>query len=131
MRLLLDTHVWLWVLQERDRLSESAADLISDPENELWLSSISVWEAMLLHGAGRLGGGTDARDWLDRASAALPVRDLPINRDIAFRSRIIDLPHQDPADRIIAATAAVNELILVSADRQLLESTEIETLPAT
>ena len=49
MRLLLDTHIWLWSLIEPERLGKRTRNELRDPENELWLSPVSTWEALTLH----------------------------------------------------------------------------------
>ncbi len=130
MKLLLDTHVWLWALLEPDRLKSRVRRTIADRGSELWLSSISIWEAALLVERGRLTPSGPAASWLDQALQSLPVRDAPLTRDVARASRSLALPHDDPADRFIAATAHVHGLTLVTADRALLQSTAYAVLPA-
>lgn len=130
MKLLLDTHVWLWALLEPLRLAPNIVRAIEEPSTDLWLSPISVWEALLLIEAGRLTSGPDPNAWLAQAAAELPVRDAILTREVARLSRGLSLPQQDPADRFIAATAQTYGLTLVTADQQLLASNDIETLGA-
>lgn len=130
MRLLLDTHVWLWCLREPDRIGAAATRTLADPANELWLSPISVWEALLLAEKGRIELGSPPAAWLQTVLAILPVRDALLSRDIASLSRSVDLAQQDPADRFIAATAAVYELTLITADQRLLHGSGYEVLAA-
>lgn len=127
-RLLLDTHVWIWSLLEPERLGSAARRALSDPECELWLSPISVWELLLLVERGRVELDRDPDAWLDEALARAPMREAPLTHAIARESRRVRLPHGDPADRFLAATARVLELALVTADRRLLEATEVPTL---
>ena len=61
--------------------------------------------------------------------ARAPLREAPVNHEVALQSRSIDLKHQDPADRFIAATALVYDLVLVTADKRLLESEQVRTMP--
>ncbi len=119
MRLLLDTHIWLWSLLEPARLSRRVARELGNPENELWLSPVSVWEVLVLAGKGRivLDGGAGA--WVGKALAAAPLREAPFTHDVALATSGIRLPHRDPADRFLAATAHVYGLTLVTADRNL------------
>lgn len=128
MKLLLDTHIWIWSLVEPERLSRRIARELVAPANELWLSPISVWEAMLLAERGRIVVEGDARTWVEEMLRATPAREAPLTHDVALRSREVELPHPDPADRFLAATAQVHGLTLVTADTRLLANEEIDTL---
>jgi PIN domain nuclease of toxin-antitoxin system len=128
VRLLLDTHIWLWSLLEPERLSRQAARVLEDAENELWLSPISVWEALLLAERGRIQLEVVPTRWVEDALRAFPVRDATLTREVAVVSRAVDLLHEDPADRFIAASAIVYELTLVTADERLLQSKMCRTL---
>jgi PIN domain nuclease of toxin-antitoxin system len=131
MKLLLDTHIWLWALLEPDRLSATVRAALQAPGNELWLSPISVWEAMLLVERGRLKVSEPANVWVEQMLRVLPKREAPLTHEIAIVSRQLTLSHQDPADRFLAATACVMGLTLVTADERLLQSTEYEVLANT
>lgn len=124
MKLLLDTHIWLWALLEPERLSPAVRAALASAENELWLSPISVWEAMLLAERGRVRVDTTPAEWVERMVSALPRREAALTHDIAVASRRLTLSHEDPADRFLAATAQVLGLTLVSADARLLGTTE-------
>ena len=128
MRLLLDTHIWLWGLLEPERLQPVAAAGLEDPANELWLSPVSVWETLLLAERGRLELDSPTADWIERQLHRVPMRDAPLTREVACVSRSLDLGHQDPADRFIAATAVVYDLVLVTADDRLLQSDRYRVL---
>lgn len=99
MRLLLDTHVWLWCLREPERLSAHVNGILADGANELWLSPISVWEALLFAGRGRIELDSEPAGWLRTVLAVLPVRDALLSREVAQLSRSVDLAHQDPGHR--------------------------------
>lgn len=126
MKLLLDTHIWLWSLIEPARLGKQTRAELEDPGNELWLSPISSWEALMLNAKGRLELPADLAGWVAQATA--PFREAPLTHEIALASRRLTLPHQDPADRFLAATAQVLDLTLVTADVGLLGLGEIATL---
>lgn len=130
MRLLLDTHVWLWCLREPDRLGAHAKRVLTDNENEAWLSPVSVWEALLLAEKGRIELRSPPAEWLQAVLSILPVRDALLSRDVALRSRSLHVGHEDPADRFIAATAEVLGLTLVTADQRLLDGTGYDVLDA-
>jgi PIN domain nuclease of toxin-antitoxin system len=128
VKLLLDTHIWLWGLLEPERLAPSVRSALHASDNELWLSPISVWEALMLVERGRLAVSGPASAWVDKMVQAVPRREAPLTHEIAVMSRTLSLSHQDPADRFIAATARVMGLTLVSADHRLLQSTEYAVL---
>ena len=98
-------------------------------QEELRLSPISVWEAFILAERGRLTLEPDPRSWLRKAMSKCPIVEVPVTFDVVLASRNIDLEHQDPADRFIAASAKVFGLKLVTADRRLLRCPDIEVLP--
>ena len=129
MGLLLDTHIWLWSLLEPERLSDPVKRAFQSRENEFRLSSISVWEALLLAERGRVVLAPDPRRWLRKAMSITPIAEAPLTIDVAFASRTVDLKHQDPADRFIVATAKVHGLTLVTADARLLRCRDVEVLP--
>ena len=129
MGLLLDTHIWLWSLLDPDRLGDSARHALQSGENELLLSPVSVWESLLLAERGRVVLNPDPHRWLRKAMSISPVTEVPLTIDVAIASRTVDLEHQDPADRFIAATAKVHSLTLVTADTRLLRCSDIELLP--
>jgi PIN domain nuclease of toxin-antitoxin system len=126
LRLLLDTHIWLWSLAEPKRLSRRVEREIRDATNELWLSPVSTWEALLLHAKGRIRLHGDLRDWV--AMATSHFREAPLTHEIVLASHELPLPHEDPADRFLAATAEVLDLTLVTADDRLLGLGSIATL---
>lgn len=129
LRLLLDTHIWLWSRLEPDRLGQGLAKRLRDRETELWLSPISIWEAMLLIEKGRVEVVGDPGHWMRHALRTWPHRDATLTREVALMSRTVDLPHQDPADRFIAASAVVHELTLTTADARLLSCRQFGSLP--
>ena len=120
MKLLLDTHIWLWYLQGNSRLSENLRQIMNSPDTELWLSPISVWETIVLAEKGRIELNSDPQVWVKRYLRSLDVKEARITHEIAMRSRSIQLSHQDPADRFITATAIELDLTLATVDKRLL-----------
>jgi PIN domain nuclease of toxin-antitoxin system len=98
---------------------------LKDQNNELWLSPMSTYEALMLHYKGRFEIDGDVSTWLSRATAG--TREAPLTHEIALIARQLPL-HQDPADRILAATAEVLDLTLVTADDRLLGLGTIGTM---
>jgi len=109
LRLLLDTHIWLWAYLEPRRLRPHLLRELRNPANELWLSPISTWEALTLHLKGRIQLPNDIEGWL--RDATLPLREARLTHEIA-----------------LAATAQVLDLVLATADQRLLGVAEIRTL---
>jgi PIN domain nuclease of toxin-antitoxin system len=128
MKLLLDTHIWLWSMLTPERLSRRVVSELESPKNELWLSPISVWEAAILAEKGRVQFDDEPRAWIGRALQRVAFKEAPLTREVALQSRAVDLAHQDPADRFLAATARVLDLTLVTADRRLLRGKTFRTL---
>jgi PIN domain nuclease of toxin-antitoxin system len=122
LRLLLDTHIWLWSLGEPARLHRRVRTALTRPATELWLSPISVWELLVLAERGRVKLDGQPRQWVADALARTPAQEPVLTYDVALRSREIMLAHPDPADRFLVATALVYDLILVSADEALIDA---------
>jgi len=121
VKLLLDTHVWLWTLTDPDRLGRRARAAVARATTELWLSPISVWELLVLAERGRVKLDDEPGRWAREALERSPVREATLTSEVAIQSREIAPSHGDPADRFIMATALVYELTLVTADEALLD----------
>ncbi len=128
MKLLLDTHVWLFSLLDPGRLSRRVTSALEAPGNELWLSPISTWEALALAESGRVDLGADPAAWIENALRQAPLKEAPLTHEIARESRFIDLDQADPADRLLAATARVHGLTLVTADKRLMKEGGVPVL---
>jgi PIN domain nuclease of toxin-antitoxin system len=130
VKLLLDTHIWIWGLQDPSKLRPKIAVALTDAKSELWLSPISIWEVVLLveHGRLKLRGIDTPRKWVDAALAKVPVHEAMLTSEVALQSRTVRMGHEDPADRFLAATANVYDLTLVTADERLLAGKGYRTL---
>ncbi len=128
MRILLDTHVIIWSAAEPEKIPEKVAEEIENEQNELWFSPISVWEMLLLAEKKRIILKPDPEKGIRNLFRQIPLKEAVINQEVAIVSRQIDLPHQDPADRFLAATAVVYDLVLATADSRLLGSRQYSTL---
>ena len=126
MKFLLDTHIWIWSITESHRLRPRVRDELQSPQNELWLSPVSLWEALLLNRKGRIRLPADLDSWLARATPNM--REAPLTYEIVLAAHRLPLRHNDPADRFLAATAGVLGLTLITADERLLGLGEIATL---
>lgn len=128
MNLLLDTHIWLWSLLAPENLARRVAKELENPGNDLWLSPISVWELVMLVEKGRVRLTEDVETWTVGAFARIPLREAPVTYEVALETRKTTLPHGDPADRLLAATARVFDLTLVTADERLAGAEGISVL---
>lgn len=130
MDLLLDTHVWIWTQEDPDRLGTESKRALGTAER-LFVATISSLEiARLLHlGAIELEGALEA--WIQDAMEALRAVELDLTREVAVGAyRLRESFHRDPADRILAATALVHDLTLMTADERILAYDPVSTLDA-
>lgn len=128
MKLLLDTHIWLWSQLHPAKLSARVRRAIGKADAELYLSPVSIWEASHLARRGVLRTEGTFSAWLDRALAAAPVREAPFDFAVAREASLLHLPQGDPGDTFLAATAIAHDLVLVTGDEQLLECCAVRTL---
>lgn len=129
MKLLLDTHIFLWSVLEPDKLSAKVFHELNNISNEFWLSPITTWEIIILAEKNRINLKTDhPSQWIKKVYSKIPFKEAPINHEIAIQSRLLELPHQDPADRFLVATALIHNLTLVTADQLLISSKQVKIL---
>lgn len=119
MKLLLDTHIWLWSLREPSRLTRRAGGELEKPENQLWLSSLSLWEFLIWCAKGRIVLKEDRHELVARMIEVGPLLEAPITHEVALETSRIQLGHQDTADRFLLATARLFDLTLVTSDERL------------
>ena len=120
LKLLLDTHIWLWYLFGNHQLSTNLQIIIRSAKNELWLSPITVWETLILAEKGKIELDSEPITWVKRYLKILDVKEARLTHEVAMLSRQLNLSHQDPADRFIAATAVHYNLILATVDHRLI-----------
>jgi len=121
---LLDTHVWIWLMQGNPKLSASTRAEIQAavPDGQLRVSAISVWEVAMLEAKQRVVFDIDCNVWVDQALSAPGVSLMPLSPEIAIAStRLPGEFHGDPADRMIVATARQQNCTLVTADQAILD----------
>jgi PIN domain nuclease of toxin-antitoxin system len=128
VKLLLDTHIWLWAELDPEKIGKRLQAKLREPDAEVWLSPISVWEFLLLAERGRIAVQGKPEDWVETAFQRSPLREAALNNAVALASRSIQVPHHDPADRFLAATAQVYGLTLVTDDTNLLRGKGYSTL---
>ena len=116
MRLLLDTHAFLWWLAGSQRLSQPARRAIEDEANDVLVSAASAWEITTKHRLGKLPEAGLIALELSATIASQSFKELPISVDDAGRAGRLPGPHRDPFDRVLAAQALARDLVLVSID---------------
>jgi PIN domain nuclease of toxin-antitoxin system len=119
VKLLLDTHIWIWSLLEPSKITPRIAKALENPANEKWLSPISVWEFRVLVEKGRVKLNMGFEEWIAQAFTESSPREAPLTTEVVLALSKIQLPHRDPADAFLAATAKVFQLTLVTADTRL------------
>ena len=119
MKLLLDTHAFLWHAVADPRLPVPLRAAIEDPANAVWLSAASIWEAAIKITKGRLHVPGQSVDFLLNHAEAFQVRVLPITTDHIRQTQRLPLLHGDPFDRLIVAQAQIEGVHLVTVDSML------------
>jgi PIN domain nuclease of toxin-antitoxin system len=119
LKVLIDTHCWLWLCSEPERFSKSTLDRLADREMERLLSSASIWEIVIKHGIGKLPLPIAPRAFVPSRLETTQTDVLSISA--AHALRVADLPdhHRDPFDRMIVAQALVEGTPLLTADKTL------------
>jgi PIN domain nuclease of toxin-antitoxin system len=126
VRLLLDTHVFLWWLADDRRLDSAEREAIRDPENDVYLSAASVWEIVIKQALGRLR----IPEPTSVAALRLGLQPLPITFEHAEATAALPHLHNDPFDRLLMAQARAESLTLVSHDPAIRAYPGLTFLPA-
>lgn len=117
--LVLDTHAWIWLADDPARLSDSAREAIAGTER-FGVATISCWEIGMLAVKGRIALAPDTRTWVRRSLAMPGLEALPLVPSVALEaSELDDAVGEDPADRMIYATARAHGATLITRDRRL------------
>lgn len=119
MKLLLDTHVFLWALMVPENLSPSVRALLEDDDTGVFVSAVSAWEISTKYRLGKLPGAARVVADYPKAISGLQAEPLPITTAHALKAGLWSAPHRDPFDRMLAAQAAVESLPLVTTDRAM------------
>ena len=117
MTALLDTHAFLWWVTDFDRLPAQVRDIIAAPDNEIFLSVVSVWEIAIKARLGKIRLPNHAKEFLLAHTASNDFRSLPVERRHAVN--LVDLPlhHRDPFDRMLISQSQVEQLPILTGDR--------------
>ena len=127
MKLLLDTHAFLWIVSDDARLSQAARNAFSSPQNEVLLSVASIWEIVVKATRGKLPFPQPAAPYLREQTRQTRIEVLPILVSHVFRLESLPMRHRDPFDRILVAQALEERIPLVTRDR-ILDAYGVKTL---
>lgn len=129
MRLLLDTHIWVWNYTAPEKLTSEVAQEMLNPNNERYLSPVSIWEMASLLEKKRIHLSEDFGEWFEKSVRDLALLEARFSWEVAHELRYTSLLHRDPADRFLVATAKVYQLTLVTADERLMKVPGLNVLP--
>lgn len=119
MRVLLDTHAFLWLVGDHENLSETAKTIFLDGENELFVSAASGFEITVKHGLGKLSLSDPPATFIRERITNNSLQELPITMAHATTLQELPLHHRDPFDRLLVAQALAEGIPLLTADKQL------------
>lgn len=130
MNYLLDTHIWLWMVDDLQQIPERILPIVSSAENyPLCLSAISVWEVAKKVSLGKLQISIPIRDWIMKATRSPFIDLVPLSIDISLESTMLPGAfHRDPADQMIVATARHLDLTLLTTDQRILDYRHVKTV---
>ncbi len=127
MRLLLDTHVFLWATTDPERLSTVAKEILTSSDNRAFLSAASTWEIAIKAHLGRLSLRESAAKWIPSAMQEAGVYPIDILQRHTYVAATLPNYHADPFDRMLISQALIENMSLITADRQILRY-EVETI---
>lgn len=116
MRLLLDTHVFLWLNNEYEKLSSSVVTAFQDENNQVFLSLVSIWEIQIKQQLGKLELKTNLTNLLRLHCEDDSIQLLPIQLPHILGLQELPTYHKDPFDRLLISQARIENLTLVSSD---------------
>jgi len=122
VKLLLDTHVWIWSQEDPDRLGPQTKRLLLGAEHENHVCTISTLELARLVATGAVSVSIALREWVERALRAIQARTVQISHEIAMEAYALPGPfHKDPADRLLIAASRCHELTVLTAEERILD----------
>jgi PIN domain nuclease of toxin-antitoxin system len=128
LRLLLDTHVWLWASDQPTKLSKTVLTRLRDARNERWVSPLSYWELLLMSREGRLSKIPSLQAWFEESKRNMHLRIADLTFAVVEEAATFRLPHGDPADNLLVATARHYKLTFVTADQRIIDSGSVDIL---
>jgi PIN domain nuclease of toxin-antitoxin system len=120
MKLLLDTHAFLWLVEGNSRLGRKASTVVADPSNELFLSVASIWELAIKVGNGRLVLSEPLASFVSKWTATYQLSQMPVLSAHAVTVTTLAPHHRDPFDRLLIARALAEDMVLMSGDAKFM-----------
>jgi PIN domain nuclease of toxin-antitoxin system len=117
MKVLLDTHCWLWLVAEPERIRRDVVEMLVAKGNDVYISAATAWEIVIKHSLGKLSLPVPPAEYIPGRMAALGHLSLPIEQRHALQVAGLPPHHKDPFDRVLVAQAQVEDIHLVTADR--------------
>ena len=131
MKLLLDTHVWIWSQEIPNNLSAKTRTLLLNPENSLYISTVSNLEITRLCSLDRIRLTMELQSWVNRSLELLKADTINLSHEIALESYRLPEPfHRDPANRMLVATARIHGLYLLTAEDTILKYPHVSCMDA-
>jgi PIN domain nuclease of toxin-antitoxin system len=127
MKCLLDTHAFIWLSTDDERLSEKARNAILDMRTSLYLSSASIWEMVIKTALGKLKLPDHPETFIRKQLALAQIHELPVTFKHAFSLQQLPTYHKDPFDRMLVAQASVEKLTILTIDPLIAQYT-VKTL---
>jgi PIN domain nuclease of toxin-antitoxin system len=121
VKLLLDTHVWIWSQEDPGRLGPQTKRLLTAAEHENHVCTVSTLELARLASTGAVSVSIALREWVERALRAIQARTVQVSHEIALEAYALPEPfHKDPADRLLVAACRCHQLTVLTADERIL-----------
>lgn len=128
MRILLDTHIFLWLIDDSKQLSDKFRQAIQNPNNERFLSVVSIWECVIKYQIGKLDFPSSPETYLPLERKKHLIKTLTVEENTIAQLINLPLVHRDPFDRLIMAQALRHELAIMTEDKVILAYPEINFL---
>lgn len=128
MRILLDTHIFLWLLDDDKRLSKQYRQIIHNLDNEIFLSVVSIWECVIKYQVGKLNFSISPELYLPQERRKHLIKTLTVDENSIARLMKLPLIHKDPFDRLIMSQALQHDLTIVTQDKLILAYPNIRFL---
>ena len=130
MRILIDTHIFLWLIDDSNRLSDRYRQIIHNLDNEICLSVVSIWECVIKYQVGKLDFPESPDTYLPAQRREHLIKTLNVDENSIAQLIQLPLLHKDPFDRLIMAQALQHNLMMMTEDKAILACPNIQLLPA-
>lgn len=121
MRILLDTCAFIWITTDAPELSQKARDVFRNPENEIFLSSVSVWEIMVKNGIGKLPLPDEPENFVHLKRQQHAIKTLSLTEQAVLHLKKLPKHHQDPFDRMLICQALEHGLTILTSDSKIVQ----------